>query len=141
LGGHGSLNDGGGDDFDGPTLGAATPAPVAAAGVRAGEDDDDAAALTLPPVPASRIWAMNRPEFGAIVVGLIAAGVNGAVQPVMSIVFTRMLNELYYPVADADVRSGRKRSGRRNRGCRSHPSHAMLPLTVRSARRTPSSTP
>lgn len=40
----------------------------------------------------SRVMAMNKPELGYIILGCIAAGVNGGAQPVFAIIFADVLN-------------------------------------------------
>ena len=45
----------------------------------------------LPEVSGARLWKMNAPEWPYILVGGIAATVNGAIQPLFAIVFAEIL--------------------------------------------------
>ena len=69
------------------------------------DDDDDGSggggSSAHPPVPLSRVWRVNRPEWPVIAFAIVAAGGNGAVQPLFSILFSRMVSAFYNP--DDDV--------------------------------------
>jgi ATP-binding cassette subfamily B (MDR/TAP) protein 1 len=45
-------------------------------------------------VPASRVWAMMRPEYGLMAVGAAGAAIKGASQPCMSIIMSHLLVNL-----------------------------------------------
>jgi hypothetical protein len=51
----------------------------------------------LPDVSYKRLFALNSKEWPYLVVGCIAAGINGAVQPVFSILFSEMVALFYKP--------------------------------------------
>ena len=43
----------------------------------------------------SRILALNKNEVGYLIIGCIAAAINGAVQPIFSILFSEMVDLFY----------------------------------------------
>jgi len=48
-------------------------------------------------VPFSRLIGLNRPEVPYIIIGCVCAAINGATQPVFSIIFSEMVNLFYQP--------------------------------------------
>jgi hypothetical protein len=61
------------------------------------DDDDDDDPLAAPSVPMARVWLLNRPEWPLIAIAVLAAGGNGTVQPLFSILFSRMVAAFYNP--------------------------------------------
>eukprot|EP01114_Cavostelium_apophysatum_P016898 TRINITY_DN48_c0_g1_i1.p1 TRINITY_DN48_c0_g1~~TRINITY_DN48_c0_g1_i1.p1 ORF type:complete len:1280 (-),score=427.38 TRINITY_DN48_c0_g1_i1:235-4074(-) len=58
------------------------------------------------PVSIKRLFGLNRPEFGYIALGVLGTMINGASQPVFSIVFSEMVDLYYQPVAQIKKDAG-----------------------------------
>jgi ATP-binding cassette subfamily B (MDR/TAP) protein 1 len=63
-------------------------------------DDDEAVSKSA---ARSYSWRFIRPEFGYIVLGSLAALVNGGHQPVVAIILTKQINTFFFPVPDLIV--------------------------------------
>uniref|UniRef100_F6URM6 Multidrug resistance protein 1A n=1 Tax=Ciona intestinalis TaxID=7719 RepID=F6URM6_CIOIN len=64
----------------------------------ADEDED------LPDYSIMRVIRMNKPEFGYILLGCIAAAVNGGIQPVFAVLFSEILSTFALPLSEQEQR-------------------------------------
>ncbi|KAG5184898.1 ATP-binding cassette, sub-family B, member 1A [Tribonema minus] len=65
------------------------------------DDDDDA-----PRAPMSRLWALNRPDWMWVVVGLVGAFITGSLFPTEGIIIANIQNTFYLTNADDMRRTG-----------------------------------
>ena len=59
-----------------------------------------AEADTLPAVSAFRVWALQREDWGLVIVGLIGSSSHGASQPIFSIIYSNIISIYFSPDAD-----------------------------------------
>ena len=51
----------------------------------------------LEPVPSSRVWGLQRPEIGYLVLGLLGSLAGGGLQPIFAILWSDMINTFFSP--------------------------------------------
>lgn len=54
----------------------------------------------LPPVPASRVWKLQAPEWPFIIIALVGSIASGIIQPVFGIIYSDMITILFDPNDD-----------------------------------------